>query len=109
MQQVYRTLEPGGYVELAELGFVLYSDDNSMPKNHGAKVFLETLSDAMEKIGRPAATSTQMKKYLVDAGFVDIEVTDAKQPYGPWPKDRKLKTIGAMVGSVRTNAQEAFC
>lgn len=51
----------------------------------------------MGKIGRPGPTSESLKTLLEEAGFVDIEVHNYKQPIGPWPKDKKLKQVGAMV------------
>lgn len=35
-----------------------------------------------------------MAGWLVDAGFVDVEVQTKIVPVGPWPKDRRLKEIG---------------
>jgi hypothetical protein len=37
-----------------------------------------------------------MKALLQDVGFVDVEVMTAKEPLGPWPKDERLKRVGAM-------------
>lgn len=48
-------------------------------------------------MGRPPATTEVMKKLLEDAGFVNVKIHPYKQPLGPWPKDKQLKRMGAMV------------
>jgi len=89
--------KPGGYVELQELAASAHSDDGTMADDNGVNVFLQHIRDAMTKIGRPPATAEVMRKLLEDAGFVNVKIHPYKQPLGPWPKDKQLKRIGAMV------------
>ncbi|KAF8543714.1 S-adenosyl-L-methionine-dependent methyltransferase [Trichophaea hybrida] len=96
MSEVYRCVKPGGYVELAELGGIVYSDDNTL--DPGTKLWVEKLSEAMSKIGRPAhMTGETLKGNLIKAGFEDIHIFSYKQPLGPWPRDSRLKRVGAMM------------
>jgi len=68
-----------------------------MPENHGAKRFMDLLCSAMQKLGRPAyVTGESLKENLEKAGFVDVKVLGYKQPFGPWPKEKRLKHVGAM-------------
>ncbi|KAA8911371.1 S-adenosyl-L-methionine-dependent methyltransferase [Sphaerosporella brunnea] len=97
MRQVFRSTKPGGYCELVETGTTCHSDDGTMTETNGVKVWMETIAAALVEIGRPPASAEAMKKHLLDAGFVDVEVKTVREPLGPWPKDRKLKNIGAMV------------
>lgn len=92
-----RCTKPGGYFEHAELGVKLYSDDNTMKEGSGIKLYFEYLADALVKMGRAPLTGIVMKEHLEEAGFVDVTVIDYKQPFGPWPRDRRLKQIGAMM------------
>lgn len=95
--QIFTIIKPGAYVEIGELGFVAYSDDDTMPDDHGVKVFIELLSKAVTSIGRPPVDSRVLSGHLIKAGFEDVVAYDIKEPYGPWAKDRKLKQVGAMV------------
>ncbi|KAF8250003.1 S-adenosyl-L-methionine-dependent methyltransferase [Wilcoxina mikolae CBS 423.85] len=97
MSQVFRCTKPGGYVELQELAASAHSDDDTMAEDNGVNVFLQHIREAMTKMGRPPATTEAMVKLLEGAGFVDVKVHPYKQPLGPWPKDKQLKRIGAMV------------
>jgi hypothetical protein len=62
----------------------------------GISHHFELCGQALTKIGRPFVTSSELKTHLEDAGFVDVHVADVKQPFGPWPKDKRMKQVGAM-------------
>jgi hypothetical protein len=47
-------------------------------------------------MGRPHPTHEFLKNILEKAGFEDVQMLTAKEPYGPWPKDPVLKKVGAM-------------
>ena len=66
-------------------------DDNAMKR-----VFDLCHDKAMAGIGRPPATAESLREKLQESGFVDVHVATFKQVLGPWPKDPRLKHIGAM-------------
>jgi hypothetical protein len=102
-------IKPGGYIELAELGGVIHSDDNTMPVDHPVKTYCELLAEAMGKLGRPChVTGEDLRKFLVDAGFEDVTIYTTKQPWGPWPKEKTMKQIGAMTLLVSEAGMAAY-
>ncbi|KAF8242651.1 S-adenosyl-L-methionine-dependent methyltransferase, partial [Wilcoxina mikolae CBS 423.85] len=105
MTEIYRCTIPGGHVELSELAVSSHCDDGTMKPDNGMKRFTDLLSEAMVKMGRPPLTPNRLREFLEKAGFVDIKVHNVKQPIGPWPKDPRLKRIGAMV---LLNCETAF-
>lgn len=106
MSQCYRCTEPGGYVELAELGFELFSDDDT--NGPAFEKFIKLLAEACEKIGRPIATEEILRERLAKVGFQDIQIKSFKQPFGPWPKDQRMKRIGAMVMMTAEGGTQAY-
>lgn len=96
-REMYRCTAPGGWVELGELGGEIFSDDNTLAPDNAVKRCFELTTQAMEKLGRPAAKGPAMKAGLEAAGFVDVEVITYKNAMAPWPKDPRLKHAGAMV------------
>ena len=69
-----------------------------MSKDNGLKRHMDLCREAMIKIGRPFPESSDfLTDLLVNAGFVDVVAASLKEPIGPWPKDPKMKRIGAMV------------
>lgn len=87
---------PGGYVELCENSLFIQCDDGTMKEDHGIKVFAEYLRAAMTKMGRVCVDLPFLKALLEDAGFEDVHAIEIKEPMGPWPKDPRLKKVGAM-------------
>lgn len=108
LAQAYRTVKPGGYVELGELSGSLHADDDSMPDTHPTKIAFDLFETAMEQSGRPKVAWEVMEANMKEAGFVDIMVVSKKQPFGPWPRDPILKKVGAMVLMMMHTGVEAY-
>jgi hypothetical protein len=89
-----RCTKIGGWIEHAELTTESSSDDNTEGENW--KRLVNFFNQALENIGRPPARPERMKQQLEDVGFTDIRITTEKQPFGLWPRDKRLKHIGAM-------------
>lgn len=53
------------------------------------------LKDSCAKYGTPVDDPLRWKSQLLDAGFESVTEQVFKQPCGPWPKDKRLKIIGA--------------
>lgn len=68
-------LAPGGWFELAEIGTACHSDDNSVPDDWAPKRCFDLAREALGKVGRIALDGDGIKKLLIDAGFVDVEVS----------------------------------
>ncbi|KAI5815495.1 S-adenosyl-L-methionine-dependent methyltransferase [Pyronema omphalodes] len=96
ISEMMRCTKPGGYVEINEQSLCVKSDDGTMKPDHGIKVFTEHLRAAMMKMGRPWPNLLFLKNLLENAGFEEVTTCQAKEPVGPWPKDRRLKRIGAL-------------
>ncbi|KAF8245535.1 UMTA methyltransferase family protein [Wilcoxina mikolae CBS 423.85] len=108
MEQAYHCTKPGGYVEIAELGAEVFSDDNTLSENNGFKRYLEYIDKAFVKLGRPQCSAQTLRQNLENAGFVDVQVSSFKQPFGPWANDRRMKHIGAMVLLMSETGLEAY-
>lgn len=67
-----------------------------MAPDHGVNLYMAKLNEAMDRLGRPGQTAETLKGYLENAGFLDVTVHRFKQPYGPWPREQRLKQVGAM-------------
>jgi hypothetical protein len=88
---------PGGYVEWAELGADVFSDDGSMSDDNAFKRSFDLVSkEALPKLGRLRPELPIMTKLLSEAGFLGLQVFSYKLPFGPWPKDKTQKRIGTM-------------
>ena len=96
LKQVKDHLKPGGYIELAELGWEMFSDDNTLKDSWAPKRCFDLGREAMQKLGRPVPTKEWLEQTLRDAGFVDVVVKTWKHPMGGWPKNKDLKQAGKL-------------
>jgi hypothetical protein len=70
---VFEHLAPGGYFELQGVYSQLASDDGTAEKATNAQIWIKTLSEGLEKFGKPVDTAINWAKKLKDAGFVDVQ------------------------------------
>lgn len=79
-REAFRTLKPGGWIEDYENSVKMESDDGSVvegsPMNEWAKVFWEG-GKKFKRTFRVLEDNLQ-KKYMEEAGFVDVQVWDFK-------------------------------
>lgn len=109
LQNIYDHLAPGGYVELQEAdGEGYYSEDGTFDKTGAFATFLDLLIGAAEAAGRPYVVAKNLKKLLEEVGFVDVQHTRLKLPIGLWPKNKKMKQLGAYGLALASAATEAY-
>jgi len=106
LSEVYRCTKPGGWAEHAELTSEIFSDDNSEGPN--LKRLVKLMNEGLVSMGRPCPTRESMIEHLKRAGFINVQLYAGKQPFGIWPKDRRLKRIGAMAMLMAETGTEAY-
>ncbi|KAL1997703.1 hypothetical protein VTN02DRAFT_1001 [Thermoascus thermophilus] len=108
VRQCYQNLRPGGWAEFCETNTTLYSEDNTLQPGHKVVEFYNLLEQACQKNGRTTNPGPSLKGWIEDAGFENIEQQTFKMPLGPWPKDPRLKEIGAFLAIDYIEGIEAF-
>lgn len=95
-----RYLRPGtGWLECHELHPTPVSDDNTVDNDWAMKKWDDDLHHAATQAldpPRPVRLAGDIKKWMREAGYVDIHEHISKIPMGPWPKDKRLKWLGEM-------------
>ena len=102
-RKAFDHIKPGGYMEIHEIDPGFYSDDNTIPEGASAARWADHFNDGCAKVGRAVPPIDQYKKFMEDAGFVDVKEVLLKRPSNVWPKDKRLKRIGM----VRMSAQNS--
>ena len=95
IQQAYDHLKPGGWLELAQSVPDPASDDDTLPSDSAYRRITEIFYEIGEKIGASGHAPKFFKTKMEAAGFIDVQELRFKIPSGPWPKDQRLKQIGA--------------
>ncbi|KAM0192228.1 hypothetical protein ACHAPA_006671 [Fusarium lateritium] len=86
-KQAYKSLKPGGYVG---------SYDGTVRDGSALSQWEKFFVEGGHKLGRPFTIFEEgiQKAAMQEAGFIDIEERDFKNPVGGWAKDPKQQSIG---------------
>ncbi|KAM0360481.1 hypothetical protein ACHAP4_002560 [Fusarium culmorum] len=95
-KEAYKSLKPGGWVETYEPSATVESDDNSVLPGSAMSQWQKFFVEGGRKMGRPFTVFQDelQKKAMQEAGFIDIEERNFKNPVGGWPKDPEAQSIG---------------
>ncbi|KAL4757918.1 class I SAM-dependent methyltransferase [Aspergillus foveolatus] len=107
-QQAYNQLKPGGWIEFQDFYLVNYSEDGSLKEGNNVNRFYELLREALDKINRPVTIGRELEQIVKEAGFVNVHHEVFQLPLGTWPRERKMKEIGALNMLQMLDGLEAF-
>merc|ERR1712093_460683 len=94
-EQSFRHMTPGGYIEMADICFPVEFVDDTMPEDSALKKWAGLILDGTRTIGRPIDSAKKYKEQLEKAGFVNVVEQKFTWPQNRWPKEKKMKEIGA--------------
>lgn len=94
LEQAYRCVRPGGYVELAELRLDPVSADPSRPSAPTVREWNRIQGGILRSKGIDMTIALKFKQMLIEAGFEDVREEVMELPWGAWHPDPKLKAIG---------------
>lgn len=87
-------LKPGGYFEVKEADGTAISDDDSIPEDCKLRIWERECMKACNLIGQSPTAPENVKRWMEEAGFVDVEERIFRLPMNTWPKDPALKEAG---------------
>ncbi|KAF4457102.1 hypothetical protein F53441_890 [Fusarium austroafricanum] len=95
--EAYRVCKPGGWVESHEASCNVTSDDDTVPLDsamgHWGKFFSE--GGKKMNVSFSVVEDGTQRKAMEEAGFINIQEFDFRNPIGTWPKDPVEKQMGA--------------
>lgn len=80
---------------MADAHFPVRCDDNSMPADSAYLKWSNLVIEGTAKVGRACDSAVRYKAQMEEAGFVDVVEIIYKWPTNRWPKDPKMKELGA--------------
>ncbi|KAM0411424.1 hypothetical protein ACHAPD_009636 [Fusarium lateritium] len=95
-KEAYKSLKPGGWIESYEPSSTIESDDNTVLPGSAMSQWQNFFVEGGRRMGRTFKVFQDgiQKKAMQEAGFVDIEERNFKNPIGGWPKDPEARSIG---------------
>ncbi|TKA68710.1 hypothetical protein B0A49_03243 [Cryomyces minteri] len=93
LEQAYKALKPGGYIEMAELDLNPTPDPEAP---YAQKIFewFKMQDVAIARAGFDMRVAHKFKSMVRDAGFQDVEEHVFEVPWGTWPSEKRQKAIG---------------
>ncbi|KAK7404054.1 hypothetical protein QQX98_010175 [Neonectria punicea] len=93
----YCNIKSGGWIEFQEFDQEILCDDDTMIEDDPVRVFSDLCAKGMRKHGCPGFGKQDLRRTLERAGFSRIQVVIKKVPISTWSRDKKLKTLGALM------------
>ncbi|KAL1610488.1 hypothetical protein SLS60_002156 [Paraconiothyrium brasiliense] len=88
MRQCFKFLKP-------DFDTRFYTKGGEFTKDTKLSQWADKVADGLRKFGAEPDPGPQIEGWVTEAGFQSIEARTFPFPVGTWPKDKKLKEIGA--------------
>jgi SAM-dependent methyltransferase len=92
-RQCFENTTLGGWLEMQDMDFPWLSQDGTLNESTALWQWCQKLIAGLQVFQREVATR-HYKKYMEDAGYVDVKEVQYVWPSNPWPKDKHLKELG---------------
>ncbi|KAH8155688.1 uncharacterized protein LAJ45_00698 [Morchella importuna] len=92
--EAYRSLKPGGWIEVCEFEMGVASDDGTYGANSNLGKYYELTNEAAMRAGRDFIGADTLINGIEKAGFRNSTLRRIKVPIGSWPADPLQREIG---------------
>ncbi|RYC56445.1 hypothetical protein CHU98_g9766 [Xylaria longipes] len=94
IRDIFRSLRPGGWVQMVEIDFNAQSDNGALADNSALRQWSQTYLFAMEQCKNPRAPR-RLGGWLRNAGFTDVDERMIPLPMCAWSDNQRDYDIGA--------------
>lgn len=96
ISQAHHHLKPGGWIQLASTIPGARTDDDTIPENSGYVESGRLYEEIALAMGAPLDAPRSWGEQMRAAGFVNVQDVVYKLPMGPWPRSKRLRTVGRL-------------
>ncbi|TGZ79502.1 hypothetical protein EX30DRAFT_109173 [Ascodesmis nigricans] len=108
--QFFAHIKLGGWVELSEHTLdPLYCDDDTLKEDSSLSLYYRVFRKSLELSGLdPGLSAEGLMQVLREAGSVDVSHRMYKNPWVPWPRNKRAKYLGAVAAECIKTRLEAY-
>ncbi|KAM3071775.1 hypothetical protein ACMFMG_009636 [Clarireedia jacksonii] len=92
--EAFKALKPGGWMDCAEPDLNFRSEIMEFRDDDPHKVWVKLFREVSDKSGMTFEPARELKRWMEEAGFVDVRERVVDVPVGQWPKDEKRRILG---------------
>lgn len=94
--EAFKHLKPGGRIEVTDIRTRFECLDESFEERGKAcDEWANTFHDIAKGMGMDFDPTPKVPEWLSDVGFEEVHLESRIIPVGPWPRNRRMKTLGA--------------
>jgi len=93
--RAFAALNPGGFLELQDISFPLKYAGSGPPPSSAIVEWGQTAIEGGLRAGRSWQNVQHYKRWMIEAGFEDVQEKNFYWPVNQWPKGEYYKNIGA--------------
>jgi SAM-dependent methyltransferase len=108
IQSAYKSLTPGGWLELQDFYYPLEYMDDPVPTDSALYKWNQLCMEGGLKSGRAWTHAPHYKRYLEEAGFQEVVERRFYWPLGAWAKGQYYQTLGAFMQELALNGLEGI-
>ncbi|ORY59177.1 S-adenosyl-L-methionine-dependent methyltransferase [Pseudomassariella vexata] len=107
IQQAFNHLNEGGWMEIQD-GYLELNSIDGTTEGTSLQRFIDLVHSGFRAMGRDLLKAKYYKKWLIQAGFVDICEKRLPVPINPWPQEPRFKNLGRYQNANFHQAVEAI-
>jgi SAM-dependent methyltransferase len=89
-------LKPGGIIEVTDIRTKFDCTDGTFEeRGQACKEWADTFHEIAKVMGMDFDPTPKIPEWLEEVGFDDVHLESRIIPVGPWPRNKRLKTLGA--------------
>ncbi|KAE8362373.1 S-adenosyl-L-methionine-dependent methyltransferase [Aspergillus caelatus] len=96
LRQTFKFTKPGGWVEFQDFEMQFYTTNGEFKTGCPLDKWCTESIEGLRSVGLEPSPGPKLQQWFKDAGFTNVQQKVVPVPVGVWPKDKRLKTVGAL-------------
>ncbi|KAE8403308.1 S-adenosyl-L-methionine-dependent methyltransferase [Aspergillus pseudonomiae] len=96
LRQAFKFTKPRGWVEFQDFEMQFYTINGEFKTGCPLDKWCTERIEVLRSVGLEPSPGPKLQQWFKDIGFTNVQQKVVPVPVGVWPKDKRLKTVGAL-------------